>query len=116
MGHERENGSEYPGGQNSRTPDTRLFRDVFEIEYILYETETQSYENREEHSFFHGIDEGERTSQDTEVLARLFYQGYDDIVKKHELECSEYRSSDGDSSIRKGRVKNVEPKKQKVKK
>lgn len=115
MRHKREDGAEYPCSHHSRTPESRLFRDVFEIEDIFYETEAERYEYREEHSFFHGVDEGKRTRQDAEVLAGLLYESYDDIVKKHELQGSEHRSGDSDSPIREGSVKHIEPKKQEVK-
>ena len=50
------------------------------------------------------------------MLARFFHQSYDDIVKKHELQGSEYRSGDGDSSVREGRIQYVEPEQQEMKK
>lgn len=116
MGHEGEYGPEYPGGDHPRAPESRLLCNVFEVEDILYETETERYEHREEHSFFHGIDEGERTGDDTKVLARFFHQGYDDVVKKHELQGPEYRSGDGDSSVREGCVQHIDPEQQEMKK
>lgn len=114
MSKKREYGSEYPSREYSGTPDTGLFRYVFEVEDIFYEPEAERDEYGKKHSFFHGIDEGERTRKNAEMLARLFYDGYDDVVEKHEFQGSEYHSGDGDSPVRKRRFKYIETEKKEM--
>lgn len=116
MGQEGEYGSEYPGREHSGTPESGLFRYVFEVKDILYETEAERDEYREKHSFLDGIDERERAREDTEMFAGLFYDGDDQIVEKHEFQRSEYHSGDGDSPVRERCLEYIETEEQEMEK
>ena len=116
MGHKGKNGSKHPSHKGFRAPNPRLFRYIFEIEDIFHKSETESDEDGKKHSFFHGIDGRKGAREDTEMFARLFYESDDDIVEKHELECSENDSRSGDSSACEGSVHKRESEKKEMEK
>lgn len=61
---ERENRAKYPGGENSGTPESFIDGDIFEVEDVFNESESECDEDREEDSFFDRIDGWERAPED----------------------------------------------------
>lgn len=60
---ERKNRAKYPGSKHSGTPESFIDGYVFEIEDIFDESETECNKDREEDSFFDGVDGGKRASE-----------------------------------------------------
>lgn len=99
---ERKNRTEYPGGEHSGTPESLIDGDVFQVEDIFDESETECNENREEDSFFDSVDGRERTPENWEVLARFFDDPDDEVVEKNEFERPKDNTSDRNSSSSEG--------------
>jgi len=45
MDEERENRTKYPGGEDVSTPESRSYGDIFEVEDIFDESESEGYED-----------------------------------------------------------------------
>ncbi len=99
---EWEYGAENPGGEDVSTPESRSYGDIFEVEDIFDESESESDENWEEDSFFDRVDRGEWAPENREMFARFFDDPDDEIIKKYEFERSEDDPTDRDSSTREG--------------
>lgn len=56
---ERKNRAKYPGGENPGTPESFIGGNVFEVEDIFDESETECDEDREEDSLLDCVDGGE---------------------------------------------------------
>lgn len=99
MCHERKNRSKYPCRKDTRTQKSWLFRDIFQIENVFYEPESESDENRKEHSFFDGIHTRERACDHAKMFAGFLNQCYDDIIKEYQFECPENHSTHSHAPI-----------------
>jgi len=104
MDEERENRTKYPGGEDVSTPESRSYGDIFEVEDIFDESESEGYEDWEEDSFFDRVDRWERAPENWEMLARFLDDSDHEIIKKYEFERSEDDPADRDSSVWEGIV------------
>lgn len=115
MDEERENRAKYPGGENSGTPEPFINGDVFEVENIFDESETECDEDREEDSLLDRVDRGEGAPENREMFACLFDDPDDEVIKEHEFERPEDDSTYRDSPICEGIIPESERENDRVK-
>jgi len=115
MDKEGENRAKYPGGKYSGTPESFIDGNVFEVEDIFDEPESECDEDREKDSLLDRVDGGERAPENREVLARFLDDPDDEVIKEYEFERPEYHATDRDSSGSEGIIPESERENDRVK-